>query len=111
MPEIVYIIENELGGLWDTSFGVLDFGKVGKNSFHGKYSFGDGKIYGKLIDKIFTGYFTENEDSQKCVTEKYESYYWGTFEFIFNNNLNEFKGRWGVCSLPREGKWDGKKMR
>jgi len=110
-PEVVYLKENELGGLWDTTYGVLDFEKVGKNSFYGKYSFGEGKLYGKLIDNKLSGYYTENEGSQKCSTMKYDSYQWGAFEFEYNNNLTEFEGFWGECELPREYKWSGKKMR
>ena len=110
-PEVVYITENELGGLWDTTYGVLDFEKVGKNSFYGKYSFGDGKLYGKLINYNLSGFYTENEGSQKCTTMKHDSYYWGAFDFEYNNNLTEFEGYWGVCELPRENKWSGKKMR
>lgn len=110
-PEIVYITENELGGLWDTNYGVLDFEKIGKNSFHGKYSYGDGKLYGKLIDNKLSGYYTESEENQKCSTMKYETYYWGTYEFEYNNNFTEFKGYWGACDLARESKWTGKKMR
>ena len=111
MPEVVYITENELDGIWDTSYGVLDFKKISENSFYGKYLLGQGKIYGKLTDKTLLGYYTENEDSQKCNEEKYKSFHWGTFEFIFNDDLTEFEGRWAVCSLTREEKWVGKKMR
>ena len=110
-PEVVYIFENELRGLWDTTYGVLEFEKVGKNSFYGKYSYGDGKLYGNFINNKLSGLYTENEDSQKCKTMKHDSYYWGTFEFEYNNNLTEFEGYWGMCTLLRESEWTGKKVR
>jgi len=111
MPETVYLMNNELAGLWDSTYGVLDFEKVGENSFHGKYTYGEGKLYGKLIDNTLSGYYTENEEAQRCSTEKYDSYYWGTFKFEFNNDFSGFKGLWAECELPLESKWNGERMR
>lgn len=87
--------ETDISGTYQTDFNEMRLIQNG-NKVTGTYKHRDGKITGTLENQTLTGWW-------------YQSNGKGRFKFVFNDNFNQFTGKWGYNDAEPSSAWNGKK--
>ena len=64
-----------------------------------------GILKGRYINKVLDGEWIQAKSQKKCTYQKFGTFYWGRFNFVFDKD--SFAGKWGYCNDALIDQWGG----
>ena len=64
-----------------------------------------GILQGRYRDGALNGHWIQAKSQKKCPDEKFGTFYWGRFNFVFDKD--SFAGKWGYCNSALHDVWGG----
>ena len=62
-----------------------------------------GILKGRYRNRVLTGDWIQAKSKKKCTSQKFGTYYWGRFNFVFDGD--SFAGKWGYCDDGLDDEW------
>ena len=96
----------EIRGVWDAKdHGILEMRRVA-GKFEGEYTSDGGRLLGEFVsDRVFEGWWVEDNSRRSCDSEKAGSDHWGPLRIEFeSSDRDAFTAQWRYCS---EDEWRG----
>lgn len=102
------------GQRWSSSYGIIEFER-GLAGDRASYTHRQGRFVYSLEGTLMAGNWIQLGSAVQCETEVEGSFYWGTFEFVFDEEFTEFEGVWDHCGLGSSatgmsGTWQGSRV-
>ncbi len=98
-----------LGGVWQTTYGAMRFSTTVEGVVRAPYATSGGRVIGTFDGTRLTGIWVEDSAARACSATRDGSVHWGRVEFLFNEALNAFEGRWGYCDDNPRSAWAGER--
>jgi len=96
----------EIRGVWDAKdHGILEMRRVA-GKFEGEYTSDGGRLLGEFVsDRVFEGWWVEDNSRRSCDSEKAGSDHWGPLRIEFeSSDRDAFTAQWRYCG---EDEWRG----
>ena len=96
----------EILGIWDAkNHGILEMRTV-DGQFEGEYTSDGGKLLGNFVsDRVFEGFWVEDNSRRACDSKKAGSVHWGPLRIEFESPARDaFIAQWRYCG---EDEWRG----
>jgi len=96
----------EILGVWDAKdHGILEMRRVA-GKFEGEYTSDGGRLLGEFVsDRVFEGWWVEDNSRRSCDSEKAGSDHWGPLRIEFeSSDRDAFTAQWRYCG---EDEWRG----
>ena len=93
----------------DNTFNTMHFTQTGDHA-KGPYDFKNGRADGDVSDGTLTGFWAQSGSSQKCESQKLDSYFWGKLELRLQAD-GTFTGVWGYCEDKPTKEFTGKRVK
>lgn len=100
--------DGSVAGMWTTTYGPMEF-TVDGDRVTGVYLEEDGVFEGTVDGTTFHGVWAEPSSAVTCDSQRLGFEHWGQFEFVFDDDFEEFEGSWGYCDRPLDDGWDGER--